>query len=377
MADSRSQGSPTRPDAVFPLDGSADIDVPWHYGDPFTEQRALVRGTAAVDLRHRGVVTVGGPDRLRWLNDLVSHKVDQLAEGSSALALILDPHGHVEYELHMVSAGDTVWITTEPGAAAGLADYLARMQFLNQVEVRDVSAEYGSVWVSSPNFATNFPVWNPPAEFQGTGVTEAGADRGGGATKYVPERPDVLTGSEVIVPLSEADSFLDQFDVLAGTWALEALRVAAAIPRAGAETDHKSLPHELGWIGTGVHLTKGCYRGQETVARVHNLGRPPRRLVLIHLDGSDHYLPQHGDPVLLDDREVGWIGTAVQHYELGPIATAIVKKAATADATVVVETSGSGKPESRQNADDMSTDHAVSKNPVRIAGTIQNVVVTG
>lgn len=373
MAELPHQDSPTRPDAVYPLDGSADVEVPWHYGDPFAEQRALVAGKAAVDLRHRGVVTVGGPDRLRWLNDLVSHKVDQMAKGDSSLALILDPHGHVEYELHLTAAADQVWITTEPGAAAGFADYLTRMQFLNQVEVRDVSGEYGSVWVSNPDFQASLPAWKPPAEFQGTGVTEAGNDRGGGAAKYVPTRPDVLTGSEVIVSLADLDNFLDQFEVLAGTWALEALRVAAAIPRAGAETDHKSLPHELGWIGTGVHLAKGCYRGQETVARVHNLGRPPRRLVLIHLDGSDHHLPAHGDRVLLDDREVGWIGTAVQHYELGPIATAIVKKAAISGAFVVIE-SPTVDPRSTTGS---PAEQTSGKNPVRIAGTVQDVVVTG
>ena len=74
--------------------------------------------------------------------------------------------------------------------------------------------------------------------------------------------------------------------MLAGTWAYEALRIAAGRPRLGLDTDHRTIPHELGWIETAVHLSKGCYRGQETVARVHNLGHPPRRLVRLHLDGA-------------------------------------------------------------------------------------------
>jgi tRNA-modifying protein YgfZ len=108
--------------------------------------------------------------------------------------------------------------------------------------------------------------------------------------------------------------------------------VAAGQPRLGLETDHRTIPAEVGWIGSAVHLDKGCYRGQETVARVHNLGRPPRRLVLLHLDGSDALLPAHGDPVVgADGRAVGFVGTAARHYELGPIALALVKRTVSAD----------------------------------------------
>ena len=89
---------------------------------------------------------------------------------------------------------------------------------------------------------------------------------------------------------------------LAGTWAAEALRIAAWRPRLGFETDHRTIAHEVDWLRTAVHLHKGCYRGQETVARVHNLGRPPRRLVFLHLDGSGHTLPARGDARELDGR---------------------------------------------------------------------------
>ena len=121
---------------------------------------------------------------------------------------------------------------------------------------------------------------------------------------------------------------------MAGTWAFEALRVAAWRPRLGHETDHRTIPHEVDWMRTAVHMAKGCYRGQETVARVHNLGRPPRRLVLLHLDGSGHGLPEHGDEVFLDDRKVGFVTTPARHYELGPVALALVKRNIAADATL-------------------------------------------
>jgi folate-binding protein YgfZ len=121
----------------------------------------------------------------------------------------------------------------------------------------------------------------------------------------------------------------------AGLWPYEALRIAAHQPRLGFETDHRTIPHEVGWIGTAVHLDKGCYRGQETVARVHNLGRPPRRLVFLHLDGSVETLPMPGAPVEHEGREVGRVTSAARHFELGPIALALIKRNVPVDTPLV------------------------------------------
>jgi hypothetical protein len=323
--------------AVPPPAGSADPGIPWHHGDPLREQRALTEGRAAVDLSNRGVVTITGPDRLTWLTDLCTQVLTGLAPGDSALALILSPHGHVEHELHVVDDGETTWLIVQPGTAESLVAYLRSMQFLLRVEVTDRSDEYAVVWEPVRDVDPDLPTWLVPADFAGSGHVAAGSDRGGDATKYVGDRPAALVGREVVVPRSEVQARLAASEP-AGTWALEALRVAAAVPRLGLETDHRTLPHEVGWIGPGVHLAKGCYRGQEAVARVHNLGHPPRRLVLLHLDGSDDRLPGHGDAVVVDGREVGWVGTAAQHHELGPIATAVVKRSTPPTAAALVRT---------------------------------------
>jgi folate-binding Fe-S cluster repair protein YgfZ len=90
-----------------------------------------------------------------------------------------------------------------------------------------------------------------------------------------------------------------------------------------------------------VHLTKGCYRGQETVAKVHNLGHPPRRLVLLNLDGSEGVLPKHGDVVLAGDTEVGQVTSAALHYELGPIALAVIKRSTDPEIDLVVNSDDS------------------------------------
>lgn len=325
-------------------EGSIDSGVPWHYGDPHAEQRSLTAGEGAVDLSHRGVIRVSGPDRLSWLNDLTTQQLLRLAPGASALALILDPNGRVQHELHLADDGESVWISVEPGKAGEISAYLNSMRFMLRVEVTDVSDEYAVVF--RPQRAADpasHVTWLIPLEFAGEGVTESGSDRGGDASRYVTERPGTLIGSEVIVPRSKLESYLASAGPLAGTWALEALRAAAAVPREGFETDHKALPHEVGWIGPGVHLAKGCYRGQETVARVHNMGKPPRRLVLLHLDGSAESLPAHGDEVLFGDRVVGFVGTAARHFELGPIATAVIKRSVPAGAELRVRSSSDGE----------------------------------
>jgi folate-binding protein YgfZ len=143
------------------------------------------------------------------------------------------------------------------------------------------------------------------------------------------------------VPRDRVDAVVDVLErngaSAAGIWAFEALRVAAHRPRLGVDTDHRTLPHEVGWIGSAVHLNKGCYRGQETVARVYNLGRPPRRLVLLHLDGSDELLPSRADAVAFDGNDVGFVGTVTRHYELGPIALALIRRSTPRDAAVLVD----------------------------------------
>lgn len=328
--------------------GSVDSGVPWHYGDPHAEARRLESGTGAVDLSHRDVVVVRGRDRLSWLDDLTTALVRDLGAGDSRLALILSPHGHVEHELHLVDDGEATWISVEPGTGAALVAYLDSMRFLLRVEIAarpDVAVVWEPVREGDPG---GHPTWVVPGDFCGGVPTPAGSDRGGGAQRYVPARPGALVGREVMLPREDLAARMRDAGAPAGTWALEALRVAAAVPRLGFETDHRTLPHEVGWIGAAVHLAKGCYRGQEAVARVHNLGRPPRRLALAHLDGSAELTPAHGDEVLVGDRTVGWVATPARHHELGPIATVILKRSVDPTVDLLVRTAGGDVAASQQ-----------------------------
>lgn len=283
-----------------------DVGVAAHYGDPFREQRRFDSGEGAVDLSHRPVVTITGADRLTWLHSLTSQHVEALPAGTATEALILSPHGHVEHHLSLVDDGETTWIHVEPGTAEVLVGYLDSMKFWSQVDVADASSAYAVLAL-------------PAGATAPSGVVHR-------TTRF---------GVDLVVPRADLERYVDQAGDPVGLWALEALRVAAGRPRLGFETDHRTIPHEVGWMETAVHLDKGCYRGQETVARVHNLGRPPRRLVLLHLDGSDSELPPPGSPVTLDGREVGRVTSSARHYELGPIALAVIKRSTDAAAPLV------------------------------------------
>ena len=316
------------PGACPAPEGSPDSGVAWHYGDPHGEQRLLARGEGWVDLSHRGVITVTGPDRLSWLHSLTTQHVEALAPGGSALDLVLSPHGHVEHELHLVDDGTTTWITVERDRVAPLVAHLDRMRFLLRVEVADVSGDHAVVAEPLAERHPEHPTFVLPHEF---GELEAHDDA---SLKYVPHRPAVWVGREVVVPRADLAAYVEGRPG-AGTWAWEALRVAAAVPRLGFETDHRTIPQEVGWVPSAVHLDKGCYRGQETVARVHNLGRPPRRLVQLHLDGSAGRTPARSEPVLHEGRVVGTLTSVALHADLGPVGLAVVKRSVPVDADLL------------------------------------------
>ncbi|MDT3399182.1 glycine cleavage T C-terminal barrel domain-containing protein [Streptomyces sp. B1866] len=298
-----------------------DEGVAAHYGDLFQEQRALADGSGFVDLSHRGVVAVSGADRLSWLHLLLTQHVSELPPGQAAEALILSAHGHIEHALYLVDDGTTTWAHVEPDTQDALIAYLESMKFYYRVEIADLTHERAVVHLPAGSIAGT-----PP---------EA----------VVRETP---YGRDVLLPRADLERFAADAGRPAGMLAYEALRVEAHRPRLGMETDHRTIPHELGWIGTAVHLSKGCYRGQETVARVQNLGKPPRRLVFLHLDGSEVTLPGHGAPVRLaadgaDGRRMGFVTTSARHHELGPIALALVKRNVPVDAELVADTTAAAQ----------------------------------
>jgi folate-binding protein YgfZ len=287
--------------AVLVEDGP-DKGAIWHFGEPVKEQRAIEAGTAWADLSHLSVIAVSGEDRLKWLHDLTTQFLTDLQAGIWKPAMILDPQGHVEYQFNLVDDGTTTFLVLDASYAEALVAYLTKMRFMLKVDVRDATSEF--------------------------------------AVLRAPGATTVIGGPFALVPRGEVAQMAQAFNAVAtqvGTWALDAERVAAGRPRIGFETDHKTIPNEIGVLNGAVHMNKGCYRGQETVAKIFNLGNPPRRLTMLHLDGSDVGFPATGTKIENEGVVVGFIGTVARHHELGTIALAIVKRNTPLDATLSVD----------------------------------------
>ena len=284
------------------VEAGPDKGAIWHFGEPNQEQKALVAGNGWADLSHRGVISISGKDRLTWLHALTTQHLEQLPVATWIDALILDPQGHVIEQLFLVDDGMTTFLHTEKERTAGVVEYLNKMKFMLDVDVLDQS--------------NNYAVLRAPGS----------ADKFGGPYALVPRNE-----------LKDTTEAFNKSHTQVGIWALEAERVSAGRARLLFETDHKSIPNELGFLNNAVHMNKGCYRGQETVAKVFNLGQPPRRLVLLHLDGSMVAMPEHGAKVFLEDKEVGFNGTMARHYELGPIALAVVKRNLALNAVLIAD----------------------------------------
>lgn len=317
---------------------SRDAGVPAHYGDPMREQRTLATAVGVVDRSNRDVVAVPGEERASWLHTLTTQHLSDLSATQGTELLVLSPNGHVEQHALVTEDGTTAWLDTEPGAGAGLLKYLEMMRFFTRVEPRDATSEIAVLSLVGPGAADVIPGLGEPRVNPVPGAKFAAGDVPPGPTSLYPVRETefglarrVPLGVDLLVPRAEKSAVIEKLGApLAGLWAYEAFRVERRIPRLGWETDHRTIPAEAEFLAAAVHLDKGCYRGQETVARVHHLGRPPRRLALLHFDGiaTDHP-PAQGTPVIREGREVGFIGTAVRHHELGLIALAVLKRTAT------------------------------------------------
>lgn len=325
-------------------DSGPDAGAVWHYGDPLGEQRAGETDAILIDRSHRAVITLTGADRRAWLHNISSQHVSELPEGASTQNLSLDGQGRVEDHWVQTELGGTTYLDTEPWRGEPLLGYLRKMVFWS--DVAPAAADLSVLSLIGPRLA-DAPVLAAlgvdalPPEWSAVPLP------GGGFLRRMPSTPNGPVELDLLVPRDTTGDWrqrLTQAGVRpAGVWAYEAHRVAALRPRLGVDTDERTIPHEVRWIGGpgagAVHLDKGCYRGQETVARVHNLGKPPRMLVLLHLDGSADR-PETGAAVLAGGRAVGRLGTVVEHVDLGPVALALVKRGIPADTQLTTGANG-------------------------------------
>ncbi|MDO5048582.1 MAG: folate-binding protein [Actinomycetaceae bacterium] len=316
---------------------SLDSDVAAHYGDLSGEQWALEKGTAFSDMSDMGIVTVSGPDRLSWLTTISSQVVDPMTPADSKELLLLDANGRISFAAAVLDDGEKTTLLVEGDRADALVEFLESMKFMLRVSIENATERVGVVGAIVPsNHEAINRAREDVAEYPGylvswvdpwPGVVEGGASyTQPGFEHPAKPRTRILHLIERDKLTQFAEEWADDGGKWAGRIAWEALRIEDFRPRWGREVDEKSVPHELDWLRTAVHLNKGCYSGQESVARIVNMGKPPRRLVLLQLDGSESKTVKPGDEVQAKGRAVGRVTSVARHADWGPIALAVIRR---------------------------------------------------
>ena len=271
-----------------------------HFGNPLLEQRKLAEGKAFVERSDQVVLAISGEDRASWLHALVSQDILNLQAGESTEALLLNPQGHIEHQLKVIVGQEELLIITATERADALINWLNKMRFRAKVEIKK----------------TDLKVFGTFVRPLGTCWIDGFSQEPKSSVSYAKERASFTYFEQV----GEAPPALEQ----AGLMAYQALRIAAGRPEI-SDVDERALPHEFDWLASAVHLSKGCYRGQESVAKVHNLGHPPRRLAILHLEQGES-LCAKGDEVYYQDKKVGSVLAGALHFELGSIVLALLNR---------------------------------------------------
>ncbi len=297
------------------------------------EYRQIREECGLVNRSGRFSLTVSGPEAAEFLQGQVTNDVEELAAGAGCYAALLDRKGHIQSDLRVLrTAENEFWIDIEGDAGSRVLKHLSMYKVGREVEVeaadRVILSLIGPGSFEVAGLAPGDEYASVTATFAGVEVLVVATDLG--LDLIVPEESiDALAGdleSRGAVPVSEA--------------AAEILRVETGRPRFGRDMTEASMPAEAGIVEAAVNFTKGCYIGQEPVARLHYKGRPNR-----HLRGLRFAAPvEAGSPVRLGERELGSVGTAVLSPATGQIGMAILRKEAEPGTTVVV-TSGEAEVE--------------------------------
>ena len=376
--------------------------APEHFGNPLREQALLAQGQAWAWLS-RDVVEVSGADRLGYLTTVSSQVLTDLEnDGQSRQVLFLDANGHILYAALAVSglvpapvsgglsgaddaartaaaaAGQASASSATPGESApaekaapgeqsvlllvdagcgdGLAQLLNSRRFMLRVQAQvrpdlQVAGAIGDGVQKLADVVKNlvttwrdpWPGITPGGSTYFTGARHPGANYRAGGVVVALEAGQAAASGSAAAPGQETVPGQATDLTQVGELAWEALRIEAGLPRWAREVDARAIPNELDWLRTGVHLNKGCYPGQETIARTVNLGRPPRRLVQLQLAGWQGQLPEVGARVYLPagdnpaGKAVGTITSVARHWELGNIALALVRRGVPAQAVLAVD----------------------------------------
>ncbi|TAJ22321.1 MAG: aminomethyl transferase family protein [Nitrospirae bacterium] len=302
--------------------------MPVHYGDPVAEHQAVRRGVGLADLSHRGKLRVTGEDRIKWLQSIVSNDVLPLTAGHGLYSSFLTHKGKMLTYFRVYALAESLLL--EDVGEIGETTFQALRKFLlygTKAKLDNCGETWGLLLVSGPR-ASDLIQAAFGADVTGLKPLSFLTQPTGGHEAFLVRTEE--TGEADIEVLLPAEGLVSAWERLwetgrpmgvqpFGTQARESLRIEAGLPRAGADLTEEITPPEANLEGKAFSLSKGCYPGQEVVARMDTYGTVRRHLVGLTLKGTA--APPHGAKIFSGDREVGWVSSAAYSPTLGqPIA---------------------------------------------------------
>ncbi|HLZ34730.1 MAG TPA: aminomethyltransferase family protein [Nitrospira sp.] len=300
--------------------------MPAHYGDPVAEHRAVRQGVGLADLSHRGKLRVTGDDRVKWLQSVISNDILPLQPGQGRYSSFLTHKGKMLTYFRVYMQTDAVVL--EDTGEIGDATYAALRKFLlygTKAKMENCAESWGLLLVSGPKAAlvVKAAFGTDVEDLKPVNFVHAAI---GGQTAMVIRTEE--TGEQDIEVLIPADGVVPAWERLMeagaahgikplGSQAREALRIEAGIPKAGPDLNEEIVPPEANLEGKAFSLSKGCYPGQEVVARMDTYGNVRRKLVGLVL--KDSAIPPHGAKLFSGDREVGWVSSAARSPQLNAV----------------------------------------------------------
>src|SRR3954471_14161000 len=288
----------------------------------------LTEACGLVDRSERGKLALTGEDRKEFLNGQVTNEVEALADGEGCYAAFLTPKGKMLGDLRILDAGEELLLDTERVALQALFDLLRRYSLGHRVELHKRTLERGLLSLVGPR----------AREVAGAGAlpeaehAHAAAELAGRPVRLVVTDVGIDLLCDAADTATVAAALREAGAVDVDEAAAEVLRVERGRPRYGVDLDDTVIPQEAGLNERAISFTKGCYVGQETVARLHYKGKPNRHLRGLRLSAP----AEPGTPLVHEDREVGRLASAVASPRLGPIGLALVRREAPPGSTVAV-----------------------------------------
>jgi folate-binding protein YgfZ len=298
------------------------------------QYRALREGAGLLDRSARGKLLVHGPEAVDYVQAQITNDVEALDRGEGCYAALLERKGHMQADMRVLRLDDGLWLDTEPQAEPAVLRHLGTYRIGHQVEISELGADRAILSLIGP----------AAAEVAGTGPLSPEHAHGELDVAGVAARAVATDlGVDLICEAGDAAELAEGLSAAGAApvseEAAEIIRVESGRPRFGREMTSATIPQEAGIDERAVSFTKGCYIGQETVARLHYKGKPNRRLRGLCLEAPVNA----GEVIKLDGRDVGQVGTAVLSPAHGPIALAIVRREAEPGAIVTIGDGGSGR----------------------------------